>query len=283
MTSIENPDGPRVLVAGDSWVRGLSKGQGSIARLFPQAVGASDVLDVSKISRTGPETVTECLEDIERFRPELALLAVGGADSLVFPAQWFQRLIDRFAPPEWAGVTGLMPPAMLPRDRRKRLRKQVEIFSKTLIKQVMINIFGARRRVPLDEVEQAARVLLGTLRAMNTVVVVVGCSDVDDFTFPKSRKNIRATNRMLERLTHDDECAIFVDARSTVDKWADYLEDHVHLSRNGSQKVTDELVAAMTAAGDPWAQYAGTRELNPTAVVPTGAIPTGAIPTGVGG
>lgn len=259
--------GPRVLVAGDSWLRGLTRsGAGSIAHLFPPACGASAVLDVSAISRTAPDTVEGFLPQIEQFRPELALLAIGGADSLVFPAQWFQRLIDRFAPPEWAGVTGLMPPAMLPRDRRKRIRKQVEVAAKTAIKQIMINVFGARRRVPLAEVESAARTLLDTLDRLGTVVVVLGCSDVDHLTFPKSTKNIRATNGALERLTRDYPDAMYIDANPMVDKWDDYLEDHVHLTRGASRKVTDTVVAAMVAAGGPWAARFDAREVSPTAV-----------------
>ncbi|MBE7190468.1 SGNH/GDSL hydrolase family protein [Jatrophihabitans endophyticus] len=266
MNSSSSAPGPRVVVAGDSWVRGLTRtGSGSIARLFPAACSASEVLDVSLISRTVPETVAGHLDEIKRFRPDLALLGIGGADSLVFPALWFQKLIDRFAPPEWAGVTGLMPPAVLPRDRRQRLRKKVEIFGKTVIKQFMINAFGARRRVPLAEVESAARELLDTLARSGTVVVVLGCSDVDHLTFPKSTKNIRATNAMLERLCESHPDALYLDTRTTVDKWDDYLEDHVHLTREGSRKVCDAVVASMVGAGGRWAAQFAPREVSPTA------------------
>lgn len=265
--------GPRTLVVGDSWVRGLSKGQGSIARLFPEQLGAAEVLDVSKISRVVPEVVADHLDEIEDFAPELALLAIGGADSLVFPAQWFQRLIDRFAPPEWAGVEGLMPPAILPRDRKKRLRKKVETFVKTLIKQFMINVFGARRRVPLDEFENSAQVLMRALDRLGVVMVVVGCSDVDHLTFPKSRKCIHATNAVLRRLAAAYPNAMYVEARSFVRKWDDYLVDRVHLTREGHQAVTAGVVAAMGAAGGPWADYVAppASAASDGSVVPTSA------------
>ena len=219
---ISTGSGPRTLVAGaTAGYADCPRARAASPAFFPRRSMPAYVLDVSKISRTVPDTVAHCLEDIERFAPEVALLAIGGADSLVFPVQWFQRIVDRFAPPEWVGVEGLMPPAMLPRDRKKRLRKRLEIFAKTLIKQLMINLFGARRRVPLDEVERASEALLSTLDRVDATVVVVGCTDVDDLTFPKSRKNIRATNAMLSRLVVRHANAMYVDPRPMVDKWAD--------------------------------------------------------------
>jgi hypothetical protein len=245
--------GPRTLVLGDSWVHGLSKGQGTMSRLLPAAVGASAVLDLSKISRVATDVVADHLPEIDAFGPDFALVAIGGADSLVFPAAWMQRLIDRFAPPDWHGREGLMPPAIQPRDRRKRIRQRIGVVGKAIIKQIMINVFGGRRRTPLDEFEAAARRILGLLAVHDATVVLVGCTYVDRLTFPRSTTNIKAAHAVLHRLAEEFPAALYVDAAGMVEEWTDYLPDRVHLTRDGHRRVTDGVLAAMTVAGGRWA------------------------------
>jgi lysophospholipase L1-like esterase len=251
----QNPTGPRTLVIGDSWVRGLSKGQGSISRLIPEGIEAGNVLDISKISRVITDVAADHLREIDEFAPEFALVAIGGADSLVFPARWIQRLIDRLAPPKWQGVEGLMPSAMIYRDRKKRIRQRIEKFGKTLIKQLLVTLSGGRRRVPLPAFEAATRQVLDLLEKHGTIVVLVGCTDVDPLTFPKSNRNIHAAQAVLRELSGEYPFAMYADSAGLVDKWDDYLIDRVHLTRDGHRKVADGVLALMAAAGEPWRQF----------------------------
>jgi len=72
-----------------------------------------------RVSVTDREGRQPC--EIAAFAPEVALVCVGGADSLIFPAWTVQRLIDKYAPKEWQGVEGMMPLARYSRDRWPRL------------------------------------------------------------------------------------------------------------------------------------------------------------------
>jgi lysophospholipase L1-like esterase len=251
----QNSHGPRTLVIGDSWLRGLSKGQGTMSRLIPEGIGAGTVLDLSKISRVVTDVTADHLGEIDAFAPEIAIVAIGGADSLVFPAGWIQGLINRFAPPKWQGVEGLMPSAMVYRDRKKRIRQRIEKYTKAAVKQTLVLLSGGRRRVPLDMFETAARQLLQLLETHGTIVVLVGCGDVDPWTFPKSTRNIRAAKAVMQRLAGEFPFAMYFDAVGVVDKWDDYLVDRVHLTRDAHRKVGDGVLAAMVAAGEPWAPF----------------------------
>jgi hypothetical protein len=253
----QSPDHPRTLVIGDSWVRGLSKGQGTISRLVPAGVGAGSVLDLSKISRVVTDIVADHLREIDEFAPEFALVAIGGADSLVFPARWIQQVIDRVAPPKWQGVEGLMPSAMVYRDRKKRIRQRIEKFGKAVVKQILVAVSGGRRRIPLPDFEAATRQLLDLLEKHGTIVVLVGCTDVDTLTFPKSNRNIHAAQDVMRRVSSDYPFAMYADSIGLVDKWDDYLVDRVHLTRDAHRKVSDGVLAQMLAAGEPWSRFSG--------------------------
>lgn len=256
MTDHSAPRGPRTLVAGDSWVCGLSKGQGTLSRMLPEAVAAREVLNISKISRIATDIVADHLDEVDAFAPDLAFLAVGGADSLVFPKPFFQRFIDKHFPPKWQGIEGLQPSAKIVRDRKKRIRHNVESFLKALLKQAMINLFGGHRRVSLEQFEVAVRTIMRTLDVHGTHVVLIGCSDVDGWTSPRSTKNIRATSRLLAKLAEEHPRALYVDSNQLVSKWDSYLVDHVHLTRDGHKGVCAGVVDTMIRAGGRWAEFA---------------------------
>ncbi len=242
--------GPRTLVLGDSWLRGLSKGQHTMSRYLPEAAGASEVLDLSRISRIVSDVVDGHLDEIEGFAPELAFLAVGGAESLVFPKPFFQKIIDRYFPPQWHGVEGLQPSARPRRDRK--LRPRLEAFAKVALKQVLVNVFGPHRRQELSHYEASLRIVLDVLHAHGTVVVIIGATDVDGWGSPRSSEHIRAANRVNARVADEYRDVLFVETNPYVVKWDDYLVDHVHLARSGHRAVTDGVLGRMRSAGDPW-------------------------------
>ena len=242
--------GPRTLVLGDSWARGLGNGQHTMSRYLPAEVGARAVLDLSKISRILSDVVEGHLDEIDGFAPELAFLAVGGAESLIFPKPVFQRIIDRFFPPRWQGIAGLQPSARPRRDNK--LRPRIEAVAKVLLKQLLINVFGAHRRQELSRYECSLRTVLELLRTHATVVVIIGASDVDGWGSPKTSEHIRDTNAVNARLAEQYPNVLFVDSNPFVHKWDDYLVDHVHLAKSGHRGITDGVLDRMRVAGQPW-------------------------------
>lgn len=242
----------RVLLLGDSWMCGLASREGTMGRLLAERMHASEVLDLSAISRTTTDVVRDHLEQIDAFAPDVAILAIGGADSLIFPTPWIQRIIDKRFPPDWAGVAGLQTRALYSRDARKRRRQRVESWLKTALKQVLVNLFGGHRRVTLDEFERNTRTILDVLAEHDTQVVLIGFSKLNHWTSPKSEQSGQATLQRLAAAAAGDPRIRYVPARDAMRYWDDHLEDRVHLNLNGHQRVADTVVAALEAAGGPW-------------------------------
>jgi lysophospholipase L1-like esterase len=250
----EHRENRRVLILGDSWLRGLGpERRKASGRLIAEAFGASVLLDLSAISRTATDFARDYLDQIADFKPEVAILSIGGADSLIFPAWPIQRFIDRYAPPHWHGVEGLVRPVAYPRSRLRRVRQQIEVTVKLCFKQVVVNAFGGRRRVSLGDLEVAVRAILAHLTALGTPMVVLGYCAVDGWSSPKSTKSLWKTNALLARICEDFSAATYVPTASMVDCWGDYLADHVHMNASGHQHVADGVIKALLQEGEPWA------------------------------
>jgi len=243
----------RVLILGDSWVRGLGpERRAAFGKLIAKGIGATELVDLSAISRTAPDFVNDHLVAVRESAPVIAIVNIGGADSLIFPAWRVQRFIDRFAPPHWHGVAGLMPIARYSRDRKRRRRQIVENVAKVMIKQLIVNLFGGRRRVGVPEFESAARTLMSQLHQLGTLMIVVGLGPVDPFLSPKTNSSVRKTNVVLARLCDELPGAVFIPTTRMVRRWDDYLSDHVHLSADGHRHIAEGVLAALAQRGDQW-------------------------------
>jgi len=238
----------RTVVLGDSWIRGLGTSKRTFGRMLAKRLGSTDVLDLSAISRTSPDIANDHLDEIRTYGPHLAIVCLGGADSLIFPAWPVQRLIDRVAPPNWHGIEGMMPLALYSRDRGRRFRQRVEQTVKSLIKQILINLFGGRRRVSLDDFDDSFTKIMGCFAELGTAVIVVGLASVDGWYSPKANASVRKTDRILEAVSGQHPNAIYVNTNTFLAKWDDYLPDHVHLRVPGHVHMTEGVLAALEAA-----------------------------------
>lgn len=238
---------PRTVVLGDSWIRGLGpERRQAFGKRLAAAAGASAVLDLAAVSRTAVDVVDDHLDAITAFAPDLAVVGVGGADSLIFPAAWIQRAIDRHAPPAWHGVEGLMVPAYRPRDRRRRWMQRAETVAKLGVKQVLVTVFGGHRRVGVAEFETAMRTLLDHLSTLQCAAIVVGFPPVDPVYSPRTNASVRRTNAVLARLCADRDDLVYVESGGFLRRWEDYLSDHVHLSASGHQRVAEGVLGRVS-------------------------------------
>ena len=255
--------GPRLLILGDSWIRGLGTSKRTFGRMIAKSVHASEVLDLSAISRTAPDIAADHLDEIAEFAPQVALVCVGGADSLIFPAWTVQRLIDRYAPKEWQGVEGMMPLARYSRDRWPRIRQRVEQTVKVLMKQFLINVFGGRRRVTIAQLDVAVHQILAVLDRSECDVVCIGFPRVDGWLSPKANASVAKTNVLLRAIMHAHPRATYIPTDSIVTRWDDYLPDHVHLNLRGHRNITDGVVAKLRETGFRWTDIpAGVAAMN---------------------
>ncbi len=246
-------DRPRVVILGDSWVRGLGpERRKAFGRRIAGELHAAETLDLSAISRTGPDVVANHLDAVSTFRPQVAVLGVGGADSLVFPAPWIQAAVDRFAPPAWHGVEGMMLPIRRPRDRRQRWRQNAENVAKIAVKQLLVHAFGGHRRVSVEGFEQSMVAILDRLEALDCAPIVLGFAAVDGRFSPGTNASVLRTNAVLQALCATRPEALYVDSQTFLRRWADYLPDHVHLNAAGHEHVATEVMAAIASGGFRW-------------------------------
>jgi hypothetical protein len=242
----------RVLILGDSWIHGLGSGRRVFGLMIAKELMASDILDLSAISRTAPDIVRDHMAEITAFAPHLTIMNIGGADSLIFPAPWIQRFVDRHAPIEWQGVEGLMPLAMYSRDRRRRIKQKVEQFAKTVIKQLLVNLFGGHRRVSLDELQAAAKTILDAVTRNDGLALVIGFGFADGWTSPKSNASLGRTNALLEALCLESPSRIYIPAHQFLRRWDDYLMDRVHLNLAGHRHITEGVINELSRTEGPW-------------------------------
>lgn len=243
----------RLLILGDSWVHGLvSEQDRTFGKLLAERLGATSVLDLSEISRTSMDTAEGFLDDIERFRPTVAIVNVGGTDALVFPRPAFQRVIDRFAPPDWQGLTGLAPRVRFSARLSRRIRQLLEQQAKILLKWLLINLFGGQRRRPAEETEEAVAILMSALAEMGTLVVCVGFAGCDERLHPRSDASLAGTNAMLERAAGNYPGAIYVPSAYAVKRWEDFFADRLHLNPAGHALVAQLVIDRIAEKGHPW-------------------------------
>jgi lysophospholipase L1-like esterase len=243
----------RVLILGDSWICGVSRERKTaFGKQLAQRFGASDIVDLSAISRTAPDVVRDFLAEIECFQPAVAIVNIGGADSLIFPRDIFQRMLDHYAPKEWHGLGAFAPAVMYSPVRRKLLWQKTRSFIGVILKQVLVNAFGGRRKVAVEEFERCAALILDTLTRCGAAILVVGFAQVDGSTSPKTNRSINKTNRVLKDLCAGRENALFVATDDYLRRWEDYLPDHVHLNREGHQRIADGIVRTLMDAGGGW-------------------------------
>ncbi len=229
----------------------MSEQDRTFGKLLARRLDAGSVLDLSEVSRTTLDTAEGFLEDIKRFRPTVAIVNVGGTDALVFPRPVFQRLIDRYAPPDWHGLTGLSPRVRFSSRVSRRVRQLVEQQVKVSLKWLLIHLFGGERRRPVEETERAAGVLMSTLAELGTFVICVGFAGADERLHPRSGAGLAGSSAILERLASSHPRAIYVPTDS-VRRWDDFFADRLHLNPGGHERVAQMVVERIIAAGGPW-------------------------------
>lgn len=252
MTS-SSPDGPRVLILGDSWIRGLLlERRKAFGKLVAEGMSASAVLDLSAISRTSVDVVSSFLQQMEEFRPTVTIVNLGGADALIFPRLPIQKLVERFLPATGHGAEAWMPSASYSSNRRKRIKQRLTHICRVATKQVLINVLGGYRRVPAREVEETLSCLFNELQRQDSLIIAIGYAPVDGLYSPKTTKNLKKTNVVLKNASERLPGTIYIDPTGFLKRWEDYMADHVHLNAQGHARVAQGVLDVLEHAGEPW-------------------------------
>lgn len=241
-----SPEGPaqpwRLLVAGGSTAAGLGARGRPFPRRAAELLGGPELLDLSRSGRLIDETLDH-VDDIRRFRPDVALVALGGSESVVHPGPVAKRLIERYAPTSWHGVGGLQPRAYYSTDPARRCRQRVVSWLKVALKHVLIPLTRGGPRMAPEVFGRHLDELLTVLEQAGCATVVLGLWPIDERLFPGTPACFARTEREIVRVTSEHRSASFVDFGSELRVWDDYLDDRLHLNDDGHARVA-ALVAA---------------------------------------
>ncbi|MEJ7785198.1 MAG: SGNH/GDSL hydrolase family protein [Solirubrobacteraceae bacterium] len=235
----------RLLVLGSSIASGLGARGRPFPRLLAEALGDPPLLDLSKSGRMIDESLALTAE-IAAFAPTLAVLQHGGAESVVHPGPFVDRLINRFAPSSWHGVAGLQPRAYYSRDPHRRRGQRRTSRLKVAIKRVAIPMSRGRPRMTSETFAVQLVELIAMLHGLGCDVVVLGVHPRDERLFPRSQAVADRLDAVIRRIAETDPRIVFVDLVATLRCWEDYLEDRLHWNTDGHIRVTAAIVAAVT-------------------------------------
>lgn len=244
----ENPDGPRVIVIGDSLIFGLGFNRRlAFGRLVADGLDFSALLNLSASARTPGETLELYAEAIVEFRPTVVVASIGASEAMVHPRIGLQRMIERYAPASWHGVAGLEPRAKFSDNRMERLRQKVQSALKVAVKWTLIRGTGGGPRVPLVRALPDARALLSLLEGTGAQIYLVGFPHAPALQFPGTEKSFRATEKAHQELAADRPSITYLSIADRLDYYGDFLGDRIHLGEAGHRRIAD-LVLELTSA-----------------------------------
>jgi lysophospholipase L1-like esterase len=238
------PPAPRVLIVGDSWIAGLAVAPGkSFAHLVAAELGAEQVLDLSGVSKTTGQAVTQDADRIRAFAPTLAIICCGGTEALVHPGPLVRDALDRWGPPSWKGITGLEPRARYSTSVSRRVRQRSATLLKIVAKRAIIFLTGGKRRMPLAEWRRDLDALIALLAEVGCAMAFIGMWRVDDRMFPGTQAALDETHAELVEAVAGRDDAVLVHIREHLHYFDDFLKDNLHLTVDGHRRVAGLVLA----------------------------------------
>lgn len=252
------PERPRVVAMGDSVIAGYGVGGVSYADTVGERLQAERVMSYARSTFTVEDSV-RLLPRVLAFGPDVVIVNIGGADGLVHAGEAVERFLGRFAPKSWRGVEGLEPkPAQEKPPQEEtgllKLRFRVTGLIKLVLKHIGVRLTGGYRRVTPDRFEPAFEQVVATLAEAGVTVVVVGLHAPDEWLWPRSTASGLEYEAAIARVLDRHPEALFVDPKPVLDRWGDFLSDHIHFNRRGHDKVAALVWRALEPATAPAAR-----------------------------
>jgi hypothetical protein len=270
------PVGLRLAIIGGSTAAGLGTRGRSFATIVVETLEDPEVLDLSLSGRMLDEHLGMA-STIRAFRPDLTVICAGVSESMVHPGPGAQRIIERWAPSSWHGVSGLQARPYYSTKRLKRWRQRVISELKVAVKRTVIRASKGRSRMSPEDFGRNMTGLLELMEELHCKTVVVDLWHTDDRLFPKTDRAFQAASRELVAAVDKAESATRLPLRETLHYWDDFLDDHLHWNAAGHQHVAElvlEQIAALefgSKPGHPDAADTGSPEV-PKPAEPAGAV-----------
>ena len=244
-----SPDGPRVLIIGDSQARGLGCRGKPFATLVVDQLSASAVLNLARSGTTLAGMLAEKTEAIRNFRPDIAVISSGGTEGLVVPGAGIQDAIERHAPESWHGVANFQIPTSYEAPPKEKVKKRVSAAGKLVVKHALIVASNGKSRHPLAEFADAVSALMNLLHELDCHALTLGLPLVDRSLWPRSNASLAQFTAVLEVGGRSTPGSGYLATIPLLRLWDDYLPDRCHLSTQGHQRLADAICADIEERG----------------------------------
>jgi hypothetical protein len=194
-------------------------------------------------------------KEIRQFGPTVAVICAGVSESMVHPGPSAQRVIERWAPESWHGVSGLQPRAYYSDKTLRRIRQKVTSEIKVAVKGGVIWLSKGRSRMSPEDFGRNLDALLDLFASLDCPTIVVGLWRTDERLFPRTNAAFARAQREIERSVDQHSAARLLAVRDKLDYWGDFLDDRFHLNDRGHRRVADlvhTMIGRMSAPPGPW-------------------------------
>lgn len=244
------PVGLRLAIIGGSTAAGLGTRGRSFATIVVEALEEPEVLDLSHSGRMVDEHLA-LGPTIRDFRPDFAIICAGVSESMVHPGPSAQRIIERWAPASWHGVSGLQARPYFSTKPAKRLRQRAVSELKVAVKRSVIKASKGRSRMSPQDFGRNLSGLLALLAELECKSIVIDLWHTDDRLFPRTDEAFQAASVELAAAVKKAPSATRLPLRDVLLYWDDFLADHLHWNARGHQHVADlvlQHIALLEAA-----------------------------------
>jgi lysophospholipase L1-like esterase len=194
------------------------------------------------------DTDRKWLPFIENLRPERVFIHRGSLESILRPACWHSGQWPFWVPRSWRGVVSMDPRCYFS-DTPLRKLKQTSIDAVKQRARLRLLRGGAPR--PLFDQEKILAEydqLIKALRALPSVVTVLGVLPPEERTFPGSAAHFRSLNTRLRQLAAAND-ADFLDWHASFAEPGLFYRDGFHPSLAGSARLAEILHARLVEQG----------------------------------
>jgi lysophospholipase L1-like esterase len=248
-----SPDGPRVLIIGDSQARGLGCRGKPFATLVADQLSASAVLNLARSGTTLAGMLATKTDAIRKFAPDIAVISSGGTEGLVVPGAGIQDAIERHAPEQWHGVANFQIPTDYDAPvAKEKAKKRLTAAGKLVVKHALIIASNGKSRHPLAEFADAVSELMNLLHELDCHALTLGLPLVDKSLWPRSNASLAQFTAVLAVGGRSTPGSGYLPTIPILRLWDDYLPDRCHLSTEGHQRLADAICADIEQRG--WLQ-----------------------------
>lgn len=222
-----------VAVFGDSIANGLGVTGGSYGAILASELGL-ELLDYSGSAQMITESVIKFSRNPSA--PSVSIIAHGVTEAIVRP----DPALLKYLPGRWRRIGWMDPRPYYSSSKSKRFGQKIESAVRWRLKNCLLRIGSRQQLVTIKEYTDGLTILIQSLKAAGSRVIVLGPPDIDEKYFPFSQESLIRYEKESKSLS-----AEHVSLHGVLNPWEDYFPDHFHPNAQGHLRIAHLLRAAI--------------------------------------